>query len=206
VAPSSYAVTPPPLSLRQEFVRKALHLAAAVFPVAYALGAPRAAIAIALAVTSAIALLLEWLRRTNQTVRAMFDRFFGAIVRPHERRSITGATWLSLACLVAVLVFARNAAIAALWCATVGDPAASLFGKLVSGKSAATVENAGKTLPGSLACLTVSFGGAWMVAGYSPLSAAMIAAAATIVEAWPVQLDDNVRVAAAAGAIAQLLA
>ena len=133
----------------------------------------------------------------------MFERSFGAIERPHERRSITGATWLSLACLVAVLVFARNAAIAALWCATVGDPAASLSGKWVAGKSA---ENAGKTLTGSLACLTVSFGGVWMVAGYSPLSAAMIAAAATIVEAWPVRLDDNVRVAAAAGAIAQLLA
>jgi dolichol kinase len=199
-------VNKPPLSLRQEFVRKALHLAAAVFPVAYALGAPRGAIIVALAVTSIVALMLEWLRRTNARVGATFDRFFGAIVRPHERGSITGATWLSLACLIAVLVFARNAAIAALWCATVGDPAASLFGKWVAGKSAVTAASPGKTLTGSLACLVVSFGGAWMVAGYAPLSAAMIAAAATVVEAWPVQLDDNIRVAAAAGAIAQLLA
>jgi dolichol kinase len=198
-------VSQPPLSLRQEFIRKALHLAAAVFPVAYAFGAPRVAIVIALAVTSAIALLLEWLRRTNERVRAMFDRFFGGLVRPHERWSITGATWLSLACLVAVLVFARSAAIAALWCATVGDPAASLFGKWVAGKSA-TPSKTGKTTAGSLACLTVSFGGAWMLAGYPVLSAAMIALAATIVEAWPVQFDDNIRVAAAAGAIAQLLA
>jgi dolichol kinase len=199
-------VSEPPLSLRQEFVRKALHLAAAVFPVAYALGAPRGVIVVALSVTSAIALLLEWQRRTNEKVRVVFDRFFGAIVRSHEHRSITGATWLSLACLVAVLVFARNAAIAALWCATVGDPAASLFGKWVAGKSATTAEKAGKTTVGSLGCLTVSFGGVWILAGYPALSAALIALAATIVEAWPVQLDDNVRVAAAAGAIAQLLA
>ena len=196
----------PPLSLRQEFVRKALHLAAAVFPVAYAVGAPRGALLVALAVTSAIALALERLRRTNARVGATFDRFFGAVVRPHERHSITGATWLSLACLVAVAVFARNAAIAALWCATAGDPAASLFGKWVSGKSAPAAVRAGKTLMGSLACLTVSFGGVWMIAGYPPLSAAMIAAAATVVEAWPVQIDDNIRVTAAAGAIAQLLA
>ena len=196
----------PPLSLRQEFVRKALHLAAAVFPIAYALGAPRGAIMIALAVTSAIALLLEWLRRTNENVRSLFERFFGELVRPHERRAITGATWLALACFLAVLVFARNAAIAALWCATVGDPAASLFGKWVSRKSAATAGNAGKTTIGSLGCLIASFGGVWLVAGYAPLSAALIALAATIVEAWPVQLDDNIRVAAAAGAIAQLLA
>ncbi len=196
----------PPLSLRQEFIRKALHLAAAVFPVAYALGAPRGVIVIALSVTSAIALLVEWQRRANEKVRTIFDRFFGEIVRPHERRSITGATWLSLACLVAVLVFARNAAIAALWCATVGDPAASLFGKWVAGRSATAAANVGKTTVGSLGCLIVSFGGVWILAGYPVLSATMIALAATIVEAWPVQLDDNVRVAAAAGAIAQLLA
>jgi dolichol kinase len=76
----------------------------------------------------------------------------------------------------------------------------------VAGKTATAAEKAGKTAIGSLGCLTVSFGGVWLLAGYPALSAAMIALAATIVEAWPVQLDDNVRVAAAAGAIAQLLA
>jgi dolichol kinase len=198
-------VNQPPLSLRQEFVRKTLHLAAAVFPIAYALGAPRGVIVTALAVTSAVALLIERLRRTNAKVGAMFVRFFGTLVRPHERRSLTGATWLSLACLVAVLVFARNAAIAALWCATVGDPAATLLGKWMAGTSS-SAEKSGKTLVGSLACLTVSFGGVWMVAGYPAASAVAIAVAATVVEAWPVKIDDNIRVVAAAGAIAQLLA
>jgi dolichol kinase len=198
-------VKQPPLSLRQEFVRKALHLAAAVFPIAYALGAPRGAIALVLGVTSAIALLIERLRRTSANVSALFERLIGAIVRPHERRSITGATWLSLACFLAVIVFSRNAAIAALWCATVGDPAATLFGKWLTG-TASSAEKNGKTFVGSLACLTVSFGGVWMVAGYPPLSAACVAVAATIVEAWPVRFDDNIRVAAAAGVVAQLLA
>ncbi len=75
----------------------------------------------------------------------------------------------------------------------------------MAGKSAAAAKS-GKTTVGSLASLTVSFGGVWMVAGYPVPSAALVALAATIVEAWPVQFDDNIRVTAAAGAIAQLLA
>ena len=45
-----------------------------------------------------------------------------------------------------------------------------------------------------------------MLAGYPPLIAVVIALAAAIAESWPVSIDDNIRVATAAGAIAQLFA
>jgi hypothetical protein len=45
-----------------------------------------------------------------------------------------------------------------------------------------------------------------MVAGYPPLVAVVIAAAAALAEAWPLRIDDNIRVAGAAGVVAQLLA
>lgn len=57
---------------------------------------------------------------------------------------------------------------------------------------------------GSLGCFTVSYLGVWLVAGFQPLHAAIIAAAATIGEALPVRIDDNLRVAAAAGAVSRL--
>jgi len=206
VASPRHALSSAPLSLRDEAVRKALHVSAAAFPVAYALGASRGAIESALAVTSASALLVEGLRRSDARFRNAFNHTFRRLLRSHEQKGISGATWLALSCLVAVAVLSRNAAIAALWCATVGDPAATIAGKWLDGNGDGNPERSGKTMAGSIGCAVASYGGAWLLAGYAPLIAAAVAAAATIAEALPVRIDDNVRIVAAAGAIAQLLA
>ena len=207
MASADFAVTNAPLSLRHEFLRKGLHLAAAAFPVAYSLGASRGALEAALSVTVALALLTEALRRSSPAFGAAFDGAFGTLTRGHEKRSITGATWLAISCLVAVAVFSRSAAIAALWCATVGDPAATIAGRLWTlTRPKHSPDAARKTLVGSLACALVSFVGVWSLAGYPPVFAAVIAAAAALAEAMPIRLDDNIRVAGAAGIIAQLLA
>ena len=207
MAPSHLALNPQPLSLQREFVRKSLHLAAAAFPVAYSLGVDRVALVWALAATSAIALLVEGLRRTHATFAAAFARTAGSLTRPTERQSITGATWLALSCLFAVAVLSRQAAIAALWCATVGDPAATIAGRLwTAGRKAHEPHTGGKTLVGSLACASVSFAGAWLLAGYVPVFALAIAVAAAVAEGMPVRIDDNIRVIVASGAVAQLLA
>jgi dolichol kinase len=197
---------PPPLPLRREFERKALHLLAGVFPVAYALGASRTLLQALLAVTSALALLVEGLRRASPRVGTVVDRAFGSLMRERERRSITGATWLALACLVVVVLFSRSAAIAALWCAAVGDPVAAITGRVwTMGAEVDPGKRRGKTLVGSLACAAASFVGVWMLAGYEPATALVIAAGAAAAEAMPAPIDDNIRVAGAAGAIAQLL-
>ncbi len=207
MASSRHALTSPPLALRHEFVRKALHLSAGVFPVAYAIGASRNTLEMVLAVIGALAILTEGLRRANATVGAAFERIFGSLTRRHERRSITGATWLALSCLVAVVVLSRRAAIAALWCAAIGDPAATIAGRVWTTSAAAkSGARGGKTIMGSLACVAASFVGVWMLAGYPPATAVVIAVAAAAAEAMPTRIDDNVRVTTVAGAIAQLLA
>jgi dolichol kinase len=200
------ALSAPPLSLRHELVRKALHLSAAVFPLAYGFGASRGVIETALAAASAIAILTELLRRSSASFATAFDRIFGSLIRPHEKKRITGATWLALSCFVAVAVLSRSAAIAALWCATAGDPAATIIGKLVNHNPQPGDRGGGKTIAGSLGCVLVSFAGVWMVAGYTPVLAIVIAATAAIAESMPVRIDDNIRVTAAVGAMAQLLA
>ena len=177
-----------------------------MFPVAYSLGASRGSLETVLAVTSATALLIEALRRSSAPVGAAFERTFGTLMREREKRGISGATWLALSCLVAVVVLSRSAAIAALWCATVGDPAATLFGRWSTSKAEEDPARGGKTLAGSLACLVASFAGVWMLAGYAPVIALPIAIAATLAESWPVNIDDNIRVVAASGVVAQLLA
>lgn len=203
MAPSHLTLRPSPLSLQREFVRKALHLAAAVFPVAYAFGLDRGVLLWVLAAASAIALLVEWLRRTNTRFAAVFDQTVGFLTRPDEQQSITGATWLALSCLLAVTLLSRPAAIAALWCATAGDPAATIAGRLWTNRR--DPHEARKTLAGSFACALVSFAGAWLLAGCIPVSAVAIAATAAAAEAIPVRVDDNIRVIFASGAIAQFL-
>jgi len=196
-----------PLSLRQEFARKSLHLGAAAIPVAYSLGVPRAALEVILSVAVAIALTTEVVRRVSPWGGALFARLFGSLIRGHEERSVTGATWLALSCLALVLLLSRDAAIAALWCATAGDPVAAIAGRTwTSMRAPVHGHESRKTIVGSLACAVVSFAGSWFLAGCPPLRAALIATAATLAEALPVNIDDNVRVAVAAGAVAQLVA
>lgn len=208
MAPPDLTVTAgPPLALRHELARKGLHLLTAVLPVGYRLGVPRGVLELILLAAAAIAVVTESVRRTRPARAAAFDRMFGSLTRGHEKRSITGATWLALSCLAAVVFLTRNAAIAALWCATVGDPAATIAGRLwAAARAKHKPETGGKSLVGSLACATASFAGVWLLAGYAPVLAAPVAAAAAAAEAIPIGLDDNVRVAGVAGIVAQFLA
>ncbi len=197
----------PQLTLRHEFVRKALHLAMAVVPIAYAAGVSRGVLEMALMVAAVIASLIEVLRRVSPTIGTTFERLLGVLMRPSERLSVTGATWLILSCLGAVLVLSPPAAIAALWCATVGDPAATIAGRLWSARRDTRVDRKNrKTLAGSLACAGASFVGVYLLAGYAPAAAAAIALVAAAAEALPLRIDDNILVAASAGVIAQLFA
>lgn len=207
MAPPRNALNPPPLPIGSELARKGLHLATAALPLSYAFGASRNSLVAVLAVASTLALLTEGARRGSPAFGERFDRIFGRLVRPRERRAITGATWLVLSCFVGVAVLSRGAAIAALWCVTVGDPAATLIGRSWARLRATPSSGAaGKTFAGTLGCALASFAGVWMVAGFPPAPAAAVALAAALAETVPLAIDDNVRVTAAAGVVAQLLA
>ena len=207
MAPQGDALSEPQLTLRQELFRKALHVSAAAFPVAYYLGVSREPLAKLLALTTLAAVLAEAARRSNILAAALYDRWFGPLTRPAEKHTTTGATLLAFACLSAVLVLSKNAAIASMWCAAVGDPCATVAGRLWSRKRPnKTDERSRKTLVGSAACAVASFVGVSMLAGYSLIASAAIATVAAIAEAIPAKLDDNIRVTAAAGIVAQILA
>jgi dolichol kinase len=205
VAPPDNALSTPPLSLRHEFVRKALHLSTAAITILYALGASRALLAALLALAVAAALFVERARRVNREFGARFDHMVGSLTRDEEKHGLTGATWLALSCFVAVVVLSRGAAIAALWCATVGDPSATIVGRLWA-ESRPERAPGTKSLAGSFACFAVSFAGTCVLAGYAPPGAMMVGIAAAVAEALQSRIDDNIRVCAAAGIVAQIFA
>jgi dolichol kinase len=189
---------------RGELARKALHLLVAILPIAYSRGASRELIVGLFGTGTVVALLMEGARWGSPAFRRVFSRRLGPILKPREHTSTTGATWLWPSCLAAVLLLSREAAVSAVWCATVGDPLAALAG---SGYHAwrGSASGTGKTFVGSAACLGASFAGIVGLTHYSIVPAATIALAATVFERLPLTIDDNVRVSAAAGVTAWLL-
>jgi phytol kinase len=184
---------------RTEVVRKALHLLTASVPVAWGLGwAEPDRVRSGLLVLAAVAILAETARALIPAVRRGIVVLAGALFRTHEHRAVLGATWLALAMALAAHLFPPAAAIAALWAVAVGDAAAALVGR-------ATTASGGKTLAGSSACALTTAIGAWWLAGAAPLAAALIGFAAALAERPRLAIDDNLRVAAAAGLAAWAL-
>ena len=183
------------LSLTREITRKLLHLATALNPVGYHFGLPAQWISRALALAALVALGVEWLRWNNTTVGMRFTTWFGALLRPRERHHLTGATWLCLSCLAAVVLLPAPAAIAAMWCATIGDPAAAIVGRALAR------QGGHKTWAGSLACLVCSAIGVWWLTPLAPLAAVLVGTVAAVAERPQGPLDDNIRVTLATGAL-----
>lgn len=150
-----------------------------------------------LTIALAIAMLVEGARHLSSRAARAFDAMFAPLLRPHERADITGATWLAIAMLGAMLVLPPGPAVVALWAVAAGDGAASVIGRIVAHRRAAP--QTGKTIAGSLACAAVTAAGALWLTDAAPLAAAAIGALTAVAERPRGPLDDNLRVAVAAG-------
>lgn len=184
--------------LRTELIRKTIHAAVAVLPVAYAFNwISRAVLIVVLLVATGVALAIEFFRRIAPKVQVRFNSIFGILLRPRERSHVTGATWLAISCLAIVVLVPRHAAIAALWCATAGDTAAAVVGRTIG-----TAGGGRKTYAGSAAFFAIAVTGIIYLSVFPPLRAVTIALVAMVAERYAGRIDDNVVVAAATGAIA----
>ncbi len=198
------------VTLRHELARKAIHLSSAIVPAAYAAGLRRDLLAALLGGALVVALAVELSRRHVARVRDPFERLLGALLRPHERARWSGATWMLVAYLLAVALFPRPVAVAAMLAVALGDAAAAVIGRWAGARRAATspapAPGAGKTWAGTVACGVATILGALLVARLAPGAALACAVAAALAERPSGPLDDNVRVALAAGGGAQLAA
>lgn len=184
--------------LWRELARKALHFATCAVPVAYALGVSRAHLLVLLGSTCGVALLVEGARRVHAPSREAFRRVFGSLLRPFEHERLTGATWLAVACVAAVAVLPRPAAVAALWAATAGDAAAAISG--VAWRTWRGVPPQGRSIAGSTTLLVVSAVGVVALTGVSPVTGLLVGLSAAAAERASGRLDDNAVIATAAAA------
>lgn len=183
-----------PLSLGRELTRKGLHLLSTVIPVGYAAGVSQAVVAWVLVFSLAVALAVEIGRHQSARARTLFDTTVGGLLRAHERRGPSGATWLVLSLLVAAVVFPRDVAIAAMCAVALGDAAAAIIGRAVA-------RGAGhrKSFAGSTACFMASAIAARAIAGFAWREALLVGVLATLAERPRRPLDDNLRIAIAVG-------
>ncbi len=182
----------------RELRRKAIHLSALAIPAAvYWL--PRRPVVLGLLVITMGFLAAELLRLGHRSVRNVFSRLFGSLIRDHEHTSLTGSTFFLVGSLLTVCVFRRPVAVAALCFLILGDSVAALVGRSIGRTRLA----AGKTLEGTAANLLVCLAvGAVLL----PLPLAAVGAlAAAVVECLPIPLDDNLRVPLASGVAIELM-
>ncbi len=182
-------------SLRREAARKVFHVASVVLPLAVWI-LPRPVGVAALTTLAATALLVDWTRLRFRAARYHFLRRTRAMLRPHERRGLAGATYMAVAYALSLLLFpTKEIAVAAMLYNGLGDASAALVGKRFGRHRTAW----GKSWEGFAAALVVCLAVGVAVPGI-PFPAALLGAlVAAAVELAPLPVDDNVRVTLAGG-------
>lgn len=142
---------------------------------------------------------VDILRLKDPFVKRLFGEFFSPLIRKHEVSVLTGATYLLLSSLLCVLFFRKNIAVAAISFLVIGDTAAALVGKRIG-----RILFFGKSLEGSIACFMSCIIIGFIIPGFSWLVVLSGAFVATVVEALPIPLDDNLRIPLSAGLVMQI--
>jgi len=155
-----------------------------------------------------IFLLIDFLRLRVTSVKSVFIVLFGSMLRRKEFSSLTGGSYLMLASMVCLLIFGigpegrvSGVFIAAIGFLALGDTAAAIVGLSIG-----RVRIFRKTLEGTLAGLLVCIGVAWLVSilpGLDfPLGIGILGAvSASVVEALPIEVNDNVVVPLLSGTV-----
>jgi len=180
------------ISLKQELLRKSTHIGALVIPGGYYFLELEQVTAFSILSGIALFMLVIDVSRLRNWWfwRVFSSRVFSGLLRKHEQDGdLTGASYILLAAAVSVAIFSKPVAIAAISFIIVGDAAAALIGRRFG-----RTKIGNKTLEGSLGCLAATFLVAFFAPGISLQVALLGAFVATLVEAWPMGVDDNVSV------------
>ena len=182
-----------------EISRKVLHIGSSVIPLSYLwFIQDREIMVLLLGLLSLSAVCIEFSRGKVKFVDALFSSWLGIMLRDSETcGKFNGATWVLFGGTITVFLFAMPVAVPALLFLTVGDTFAAIGGKLYP------VGKIGdKTLSGTAAGITTSFGAAYLVNQTLPLEVIFLGAVAAMgVELLPIPLNDNLTIPVCSGTV-----
>lgn len=113
---------------KSETLRKSIHLGTLIFVLFY-MKMPKQTILWIYGALLLVSLIVELLRLSRSDFREWFERNTGPLLRSHERKRLTGATYLFLSSFLTVLLFDRWIAITALLFVVVSDALGGLVGR-----------------------------------------------------------------------------
>jgi dolichol kinase len=183
--------------LRTELIRKAIHLLVALVPLLAAID-----VSLTMGLVGAGTLFYifaENARRRGVSVYIVSDLTVIASRDRDRGRFVMGPVTLGIGAMLALLLYPQEASIIAIYALAFGDSAASLFGKLIGGIRIPL--SSGKTLAGSLACLTVVTLVSYRLTGDLTL-ALIIGIATAVLEALPATDMDNIIIPVGTGFVA----
>jgi dolichol kinase len=189
----------PTQPMRHELQRKSFHIGMIVVPV-WVYFVPYTPALLGLIIATSVTVAIDLMRLSDHRLRRFFLQLFRTLIRRHEEEHLLGSTHYMIAALLSVVVFQREIAIAALMFLVLGDAAAAIVGKRF-GRPLYW----GKSPQGSIACFVVCLALGWLLLP-SPELAVIGALTATVAEAMPSPLDDNMRVPIFSGIAMQIAA
>lgn len=192
-----------------ETLRKSIHLGSLIIPFSYRylLGFNRRLTFSLLLVALAVSMVIEFHRLWQKGFRKTFNKLFGLILRRHEHKDFTGATYLLFSAMICVAFFEPYIASCAMAFLSIGDTFAAMIGMSFGKRKFLGMS---KSLEGSIACFVSCFifGIFWLNTPslrLYPFLAYGGALAATIAELGRIPVDDNLKVPLSAGVIMTIL-
>lgn len=169
-----------------ELVRKAIHLTSAAIPLLYWFILDREIMLKGVIFLSMGFLTVEYLRLSFPTAKGLFLKVFGAAIRDHEQKNLTGATYVFTGAVLTIFLFPKQIAVPSLLILSISDTVAALVG-IPFGKH----KFLAKSMEGSFSFFVSSILILFYFSPESIVLNVLVAAILTIAEAFPMKLDDN---------------
>ena len=178
------------LSIKDELLRKLIHICSSAF--AFALFfLNQQTVCLIVGFGAILILFFEILRSKYYPINKIFIKVFGKVTRNFEKTDLTGATYVMISSFIVLLpIFDLYISLFSIFIMSYSDTAAAIFGKKYG-----RTKVFNKTLEGSFAFFVVGFVIAIFIYPNINLGLAIFALfLATIVEALPINIDDNLSV------------
>ncbi len=178
----------------REALRKSIHIGSLGLPLAYRyiFVYNRFQMFVVLLVALITALGIELSRMQLPSFRKVFHKLFGLMLRKHEIKDFTGATFLFLAFMLCVVFFPPKIAFLAMSFLSIGDTFAAMVGISYGKRKFIGLK---KTIEGSLGCFASTMLFSFFFAdGLSPWVYTLGAFTATLAELWIIPIDDNIKI------------
>jgi dolichol kinase len=162
------------------------------------LGLSRPTALLILGIILGVLAIMDLVRLLDPTVNVLFFRTFSSLASPREQKKIASSTWYAASLLLVLLLFPLAYALAGILVLAWADPAANVIGQKTGRRPflAGTVRGTATFVLVAF-CASVFFVPWWM---------ALVAATVTgLVEAAPLELDDNLIVPVTAASLLYLM-